>query len=560
MLTCSYIGSNFPGGNWKHTKFFDLWSRSESEYVTEQIINLLGYSDSVVYKPESNRLDLYATYQRLPALDLATSDLSLIQCHALFSKNGDMMSPIDKKEVAYRSFVESEDSCRKVNESFASREIYRIENVGSIIHYAQAFIAGVLGRCPSLSDLEPAFGPGASVTDVSVKNTSPQWKLTGTVTLSNSLLPLREEVRAFFPGWLSNANMIPSTGKLEFVPKSHKTDRSIMIEPLLNAFLQKGVGKWIKRKLYSAGIDLTDQSIQRERARIGSIDGSFATIDLSRASDSVSYALVMDLLPWDWFVLLDSLRTPICRYRKETFVLEKFSSMGNGYTFELETLVFKALAFGIARTFNVEDNSVCYGDDITCSTELALLIEDYFPKLGFTVNREKSFLYGVFREACGGDFREGIDVRPFFLRSLRDGGRWNLAKVFSFHNFLQRKEWFDSTGEIRRYLLSIVPDEAKVFGPDGYGDGYLLSKADPATYLPRVSSSSRRRKWHEGYFARSFSAVNHECEGPDDITNLPSYVAYAGLSEDGPYERNVVRAPKGARIRSTLKRMVVLQP
>lgn len=560
MLVCDYIGTSYPGGKRTNRDFFALLPRLVSDGITHEIIERLGYGASRRYSIGSNRPDLYATFKALPTLDLADSSYALRQAHALFQKNGDMASDVDKESVAWASFLESERSCESINDRYARRDFSWDE--ASILGYAARYVSSALGNCPSIDDLECTFGPGASVTDVSVHHTSPQWKLAGTTTCSNSLVPLLGEVRASFPTWLANRNIVPVTGRLEFVPKNYKTHRSIMIEPVLNAFLQKGVGSLMKKRLKRVGVDLTDQSIQRERARIGSRDDSFATIDLSRASDSIAYNLVMELLPYSWFRLLDALRTESVRYKGSFIVLEKFSSMGNGFTFELETLIFKSLIHGIAQHFSVVDDSFCYGDDITCSRDLGRLVVDWLPTFGFSVNVDKSFLDGPFREACGGDYLLGVDVRPFFLKSLRDGGRWTSAKLVSFYNFLKRKPWFD-VNELSALVLSKIPTAHVKWGPDGFGDGHCVSNAHPSLYLNPVDSAKngkRRRAWYEGYEFETFVARAHTACGPADISLLPSYSVYAGLSRDSLYQADVVRAPKGSLMTSRLVRVTTVRP
>jgi len=91
----------------------------------------------------------------------------------------------------------------------------------------------------------------------------------------------------------------------------------------------------MKKRLGLFGVNLRDQSVNQRYALLGSIDGSLATIDLSSASDTVSYALVMSLLPSGWFDLLDLFRSECVEVPGGVIELEKFSSMGNAYTFEL---------------------------------------------------------------------------------------------------------------------------------------------------------------------------------------------------------------------------------
>lgn len=553
MLVCDYIASNYPGGRRKNRNFFALFPRLVSDRVTHEIIERLGYAECLRYNDGTDVPDLFATFSALPKMDAASSDFRLIQSHALFQKNGDMLSPVDKENVAFESFLSTERRCSEMNAMFSTRSID--SRIIPILFHASKYISHVLGPCPRLDDLSFAFGPGASVTEVSIKQTSPQWKLAGTPTISNSLVRKCEELRALFPSWLGDQKLVPVTGRLEFVPKSFKTHRSILIEPVVNAFLQKGVGSLLKRKLAARGIDLKDQDVQRSRARKGSLDGSFATIDLSQASSSISYNLVMELLPSPWFDLLDSLRTPLARYKGKLYILEMFSSMGNGFTFELETLIFKSIIHGIAVSLGYDDDSVCYGDDITCNPSLGYAIEEYFPLFGFSVNREKSFLSGPFREACGGDYRNGIDIRPFFLKSLRDGGRWNIAKLYSFHNFLKRKPWFDYNN-LSGYILDLLPDGMKIWGPDGYGDGHLLSRAELSSYLVKVDHRSktgkRRKPWYEGFTFETFAMVPHKACGPERPREdlLVQYVSYAGLSSEMPYDPDIVRPPKGAFLES----------
>ncbi len=562
-LSCAYEGSSFPGGRTNKRGFHDLWPRSESEEVVLHALSLLGFSDAADAGRRSNERRLFSAFSALPALDLRSSDYRLIQAYALFSKSDDMDAGIDKRRVALESFRQSEVDCKSVNERLSDLDFTRRKDVSCILYTAMSYIGGVLGACPSLSDLECNFGPGSSASTKKMKTTA-RWKLSSEITISTSAFSSFERLRACYPLWLGSEEFsllgsskpIPVVGSLDFVPKSFKTYRSVIIEPLLNTFVQKGIGSHIKHRLKYAGLDLSDQSVQRERARLGSIDGSYSTIDLSRASDSISYRLVFELLNNEWFELLDTWRTPMVSHGKEVFTLEKFSSMGNGFTFELETLIFKALVRGIAAYCGLTDDSICYGDDITCNTELGLAVTHYLPLFGFAVNEDKSFLTGPFREACGGDYRDGTDIRPFFLRGIRTGGRITFAKLVSFHNFLTRKPWFDVGRKLRDYILTLIPNKSKCWGPDGYGDIWLLSLAPMRTYLPRASTLRGKEGWD------GFAATGYVTIPPRDVTPvrgdaiLPAYLAGKGPQIDV----FAVRAPKSARLRARKMRVIVGGP
>lgn len=205
------------------------------------------------------------------------------------------------------------------------------------------------------------------------------------------------------------------------VPKTAVIDRVCCKEPDLNIYFQKSVGNYIRRRMrLKTGCDLNDQARNRNLARLGSVDGSLATIDLSSASDSLSDNLVRILMPAEWYQLLDALR---CR---KTFIkdgkemrsktLSMFSSMGNGFTFELESLVFWALARATQLLSKSTGIVSVYGDDIIVPTRIAARVINVLRWCGFSTNVDKTFRRGPFRESCGGHYHGGLDVTPFYLR------------------------------------------------------------------------------------------------------------------------------------------------
>lgn len=199
------------------------------------------------------------------------------------------------------------------------------------------------------------------------------------------------------------------------VPKNWKTHRTIAKEPTHSLPYQLALDADIKRRLRRWGIDLSTQRRNQEMAKQGSLDGSLATIDLEMASDTLSLNAVAWMLPVKWFDLLRSFRSSF--YESEWGVGEyaKFSSMGNGYTFALETLIFTAAC----RAIGAKDFTV-YGDDIILETELAGDLIRLLGFLGFKTNEAKTFRNPacLFRESCGHDYHQGVLVTPFYLREL----------------------------------------------------------------------------------------------------------------------------------------------
>jgi len=200
------------------------------------------------------------------------------------------------------------------------------------------------------------------------------------------------------------------------VPKSTHIDRVACKEPEVNMFLQRSVGNHIRRNLKRfAKIDLNDQSRNRDLARVG-VEKHLATIDLSSASDSISRQLVIELLPFEWWSLLEDIRVKETMVDGQIHQLEMFSSMGNGFTFELESLLFFAITRATCWLSGIRGTISVYGDDIIAPNRVVPRLQRIFFFFGFLLNTEKSAWTGCFRESCGGHYWDGVDITPFFVR------------------------------------------------------------------------------------------------------------------------------------------------
>lgn len=199
------------------------------------------------------------------------------------------------------------------------------------------------------------------------------------------------------------------------VPKNWKTHRTIAKEPTHSLPFQLALDGFLKQRLRTWKIDLSSQTKNQEFARLGSIDGSIATLDLEMASDTLAYNAVAWMLPTEWLRVLDAFRSSSFESPWGTGQYAKYSSMGNGYTFSLETLIFTAACRAVGCK-----NPAVYGDDIGLPTIYASSLIRLLAFLGFTVNAEKSFANpnSRFRESCGCDYFSGRLVTPFYLREL----------------------------------------------------------------------------------------------------------------------------------------------
>lgn len=247
--------------------------------------------------------------------------------------------------------------------------------------------------------------------------------------------------------------------RITFVPKNAETERSIAIEPAMNLYLQLGVDGYIRRQLLRWGIDIDNQEKNQELARIGSLFGTFCTIDLASASDSISVRLCECLLGKDWYKFLMDLRSPQGEYKGSKLVYEKISSMGNGFTFALETAIFASIVYGVQMEVNgFYDAESCaiYGDDIIVETSIAEKVIEALANCGFTTNKDKTFIEGPFRESCGADWFQGKQIRPVFLSSYPT----TAPELFNDYNRIKRVmmlRWEVEESEICKMIHKWIP-------------------------------------------------------------------------------------------------------
>lgn len=290
-----------------------------------------------------------------------------------------------------------------------------------LVLFAQRLIESVIGTAPPDDILFGEYTGGASTSiRRGVGSIARKYMDAADVTPS-CWKRIHQEVERY-EGWKNSAFPEGFTprfveGNVLFtVPKSSTIDRCAAKEPDLNMFAQKGVGNFFRRCLRKHGINLNDQTRNQRLAFEGSVSGKLATIDLSSASDSVTCSLVALLLPPKWYHLLDDIRSQVTNIDGDSHINEMFSSMGNGFTFELESLIFWALTRSITYHLGVRGTVSVYGDDIICPSSVAPLLVRVFHFFGFTANSSKSFWKGKFRESCGKHYYAGSDVTPFYVK------------------------------------------------------------------------------------------------------------------------------------------------
>jgi hypothetical protein len=300
---------------------------------------------------------------------------------------------------------------------------------GQILSLARRYVAGVMGDVDIFLDRIPSlieYSNGAS-TRVRKGAVAIAEKFQGQAHCTKSARGYLQLLVESSEMWYHASSKGDGTeevmcSSMFTVPKSADIDRVACKEPEGNMLLQRAVGNWIRRKLRPVGVDLNDQTRNQRLAKLGAESGKLATIDLSSASDTVSFEVVRLLLPPEWFSLLCEFRVGSVKLPDGAIhQMEMFSTMGNGFTFELESLIFWALTRATSYLLGAKGTISVYGDDIICPTTTAVvLMRIVLPFFGFIPNTAKSHYKtsDIIRESCGKHYARSRDITPFFIRRL----------------------------------------------------------------------------------------------------------------------------------------------
>jgi len=371
---------------------------------------------------------------------MADAIAAVRQLTLMFSKQKDLCS-IARQNAAIAEYVKTDKMlCDPLEDDRAS-----ILFEGKRLDRVRQVISIVFGDALSFVDEEiyneallPGHGPGATADNLkgNQKWTLPTWhdRLEtlfpyGVYGIPNFKYSWRyAEVKHLAPG-------DEPPVKVTLVPKTQRTPRLIAIEPTCMQYIQQAISRSLVRQLElptlgkrqnlsSWFVGFTDQKPNNFMASIGSDDGSLATLDLSEASDRIANWLVEDLFA-NFPHFLEGVQA--CRSTQaklpsgEIITLQKFASMGSALTFPIEAIVFSAVVIERVLSAQVKpitrrsiqalrDTVRVYGDDIIVPTDTAESVADGLEVFGFKVNRGKSFWTGKFRESCGKEYWNGLDV------------------------------------------------------------------------------------------------------------------------------------------------------
>jgi hypothetical protein len=345
-------------------------------------------------------------------------------------KSPNLPIKVDADHEAFLAYTLSEERCRDTNERFSNRlssDWYSpIEGVPFWYGRFVDRVREILGPLTTtrLNRIGTAASGNSSGADIGCagRGFSPPDKYDMPLSLTQSLIPFSKVLTGDnWWEWNRGTRVVTDANRFTTVPKKATISRGICKEARLNVRGQLAIGRELRLSLLAEGIDLDQQAeLNRLFASSAHIDDS-VTLDLTQASDLWASLVTLDAVGERWAHLLELFRAPKVSFDDgvHEVELEKLSSMGNGFTFELETILFLAVCRTVVprnEWYRIE----VFGDDIIVPRPYVDGVMQVLGRLGHVVNTAKSCLGRHFFESCGTDWFDGIPVRPFHLKGASD--------------------------------------------------------------------------------------------------------------------------------------------
>jgi hypothetical protein len=270
--------------------------------------------------------------------------------------------------------------------------------------------------------------------------------------------------------------------KLIAVPKTMSGPRLIGSEPNYHQWIQQLIRAQIEHRIkdtpLSHCITFGDQEPNRMMALKSSFDRSFATVDLKSASDRLSCWAVERALRANKS-LLERIHASRTRWMKNAvnerfhaLMLKKCFTQGSACTFPVQTIVYSMYAIAaviITDRKRVDTRSISeaarkvrvFGDDIIVPTHVLPKLVEILNFTQLSVNLNKTFHKGKFRESCGLDAYDGVDVTPARVKRFSANPSHEVAEsmIEASNNFYKRGMWHVSQWlkwHLRKHKLPII--------------------------------------------------------------------------------------------------------
>jgi len=330
-------------------------------------------------------------------------------------------------------------------------------------------------------ELVPKHGPGATADRVcgNRKYSHPYWhqRLEGSFPFLEYIFTSLSQLDCEVNG-LQSIKLVQEQDELPVrviqVPKTLKGPRIIAIEPVCMQYTQQAVSRWImgriaRSPLTRESIRFTDQTVNQRMAIYASIANTWATIDLSDASDRVPWDMVQLMLGSqpDLLQAISCCRSTRAKLPDGSIIsLKKFASMGSALCFPIESMYFATvIVHGIlweqrtsptySRIRRILSNLHLFGDDIIVPTQETGPVIRALTAFNCKVNSAKSFLNGYFKESCGCDAYSGTDITPVYLRELAPDNRQSSVRLQSWISTSNQLHWA-GCWKTADYMKSVV--------------------------------------------------------------------------------------------------------
>jgi len=303
--------------------------------------------------------------------------------------------------------------------------------------------------------------------------------------------------------------------KLIAVPKDSRGPRLICVHPAEAIWLQQGLRRELERTIairraslgpWPCGhVHFDDQSVNGKIALLSSRSGHYATLDMKEASDRISDVLVQVLFGRKYKFF------GCCRAQKFVIPslgslknlrgdLHSYAPMGNATTFPVQSLIFWAICVASLqrRGFHQPGAAFVFGDDIAVPSSCAEAVIDDLESFGLLVNRTKSFWRGAFRESCGVDAFNGVNVTPVRWKTTIDAEHISGMQSLSDIAMRLRKAGYEEAAlctyaTLRRRLRSISGKQLFTTNNDMHGGIAEYSLNEPQVW--RDAYWHRRFQW-----------------------------------------------------------------
>lgn len=376
-----------------------------------------------------------------------------------------------KLELPYRPSDET-----RVIESFLETEesIANFDFDSVVLTTERSLVSEILEGFDPL-DVVPKHGPGAVATGERLEK---KWTFGRLYSGIHQVYPYYKyfvvggahELIDRIKWYRSLTRLETGEAKVVLVPKDSRGPRLISCEPLEYQWIQQGVNRELVRHLEShrltkGHINFQDQSVNQELALESSKHHFYSTIDLKDASDRVSVTLVNKLFPERVARCLMAVRSGSTKLPDgRSITLRKFAPMGSAVCFSVEALIFWVISIvAVARRLTwtyreAAQHVYVYGDDIIVPTIAFDAVVSALESVCLKVNESKCCSRGDFRESCGVDAYQGVNVTPTRISTL-----WSdepssgscLSSYSSYANSFAEKGYYGLASELRSHLARV---------------------------------------------------------------------------------------------------------